>query len=511
MNRLFYRYLGACAVAAAIMLQAHVAFSMQVSPVSTTWLDNGMRVVKVAIPGAAVTSIRLVVDDGTLRVPKAQQHAPHLVEHLCFRRMSASPDIGGRFRQLAILSDAYTEDFNVCYTFESPNSMAREVLLELLKQWEEPFPADIVKREAERVTHEMYAVAQETYLMQLAYAEGQEWALTRDMHDHLDELKAVSADSLWEHFRNNYVGNRMTLIVVAPPEVIEGIDSELEGLEDIPAGEPALPANLGDLGWLRGYLGSSDLFYLNLFGLQYSVENNDIDAWTRLQLRKGITTYIRDHLALSSPVAYDFDVHLYGAEDTEVLIYNSYTDHLQDSLAEVHKAAERAFGWLASDSAQAWWRSLVEEDQARMGLWSGDPAIVAEHVSEMVILTPHALALPGEYPWKKFAADELQGAYRQAFGSGYLFKLGNEPIHRYDGEQDEFVDEDPPLVTLAWLVFEWDADHALSFRLLLGLSTLLIVLLVVNRPRFDNSATSLRLTRSTSHLTDDRHRVDGRP
>ena len=201
--------------------------------------------------------------------------------------------------------------------------------------------------------------------------------------------------------------------------------------------------------------------------------------------------------SLGVAVAYDFDVHLYGAEDTEVLIYNSYTDHLQDSLAEVHKAAERAFGWLASDSAQAWWHSLVEEDQARMGLWSGDPAIVAEHVSEMVILTPHALALPGEYPWKKFAADELHAAYRQAFGSGYLFKLGSESIHRYDGEQDEFVDEDPALVTLAWLVFEWDADHALSFRLLLGLSTLLIVLLVVNRPRFDNSATSLRLTRST--------------
>lgn len=485
------RVLGAWTLVGAVILHPAVACSVQSARISTSWLKNDLRVVMVEIPDVEGCAIRLLVDDGPLRVPRRQQHVPHIVEHLCFHELTLNPDIAARFRQGGVLTEAWTTDFAVGYAFDAPGALAVEILSLLQKQWQEPFADEIVRRETERIRHELRAVRSNSYLMQLALKDGSLWELARDQEEHTGALDTLQTEVLWKHFEKSYVGKRMTLILVASPVLIRNLEAKINKWAEIEAGELAQPAQFGDLSWLTGLVGSSDLINENLVGLRFRM-SADLDPLTRYRLRKAVSTYVRDRLALADPIAYDFDVSQYDASDAEVWIFNAYTDFLLDSRATVHQETEAAFRWLASDSARTWWQEFVDWDRAPEEWWLLDPMLVGDDVLELAKLTPHQRSLPGRYPWRKGNPDSLHAAYQRAIDAATYFKLGVQPIERY---QETEYEDDPLLVQLAWAVADLDYEHPWSLRLTTVLSVLLGILLVRYPPHLDRTTTSLRLQR----------------
>jgi hypothetical protein len=375
----------------------------------------------------------------------------------------------------------------VGYQFDAPAAIGSFILEEIRHQWDEPFADTRVKLEAERIRHEMRALGGNTALTNLAWRHANSGPLRRTYSAHLRGIDSLAAADLWQHFTKTYVGNRMTLILAASPQVLQNLQPAVVRMADIPRGTPAQPANFGDLSWLSGSL-KDDADLRAFFGLHFPMSATPAVS-ARLSMRSAVATYLRDRLALAMPVTYDVGFTVEASEDAEIWIFRPFTDFRVDSLAAVTAAAESAFHWLTADSAGAWWQSSANEIQHQFGASAGDPTVVAENVLCVAKMMAQDEALPNVFPWTVAPPESLHAAYRRTLESAVFFRTVDAgSVGPVDDES-----EDPVLVQVAWAVANWHEEHTMASWIALGLSLTMVVLVAWQPPRLTRSAASLRL------------------
>jgi hypothetical protein len=448
---------------------------LRARPVSTLWLENGLRIVTVENDEPKWVSIRLIVEDGYLRVPAERVHFPHLVEHCVFREVMVPGDARSWARRIGVISGAYTEAHRVWYEFDVPLLAASPTLQSLRAQWDAgAFPKTQFERERDRVRHEVRTLYRNPVEWNLATEFAPGTVMDRSHGTERVLLDSVTREDAWRHFTHTYVGDRMTLLIVATRDVLIELGPDLEAFSSIPEGTAAEPLALGNLSWLNGLMGQQTLLADNAMGMWFP-QPSKVTPWERQVLARAADTYLTDRLCLGRGYSYDAEFTRHEGSDAALWIWEPRTDFVIHSRNENFEAAREALEWLGRPEALEWWKAYLQGLRAEDRMWYRYPMPIADELSRLVAQTPHYEPLVDVFPPALPAPVVALRKYDEISTSGHWFSVASASFDRKtEGEEAR----ESALFMIAWLLTEWEEANAPSFYIGMALICVLLYLMV---------------------------------
>jgi predicted Zn-dependent peptidase len=205
-------------------------------------LKNGCRYVVIPVKSAKKVALTVSFNIGTHHFSVANQHVPHLLEHLLLSTGDGH-DINETLSHMGAQSNAMTDDQFLSVVASVPNAGAMEAIKAIFDTvYDREFSIEAFEKERGivlREIHEKFDGVQEravNYLLHQAYPT----AFPEAWDEHIDHVEKLQYEKVRKLYREQICPQNMTVIIVADPTVVdvEEIEKQASAIAEVPSYKP---------------------------------------------------------------------------------------------------------------------------------------------------------------------------------------------------------------------------------------------------------------------------------